>query len=94
LNTGNKQGKAHTFYIKNTGDTTMNDTVLIAIISATAALLSAVLTGVITGGKTIYRIDQLEKKVEKHNSLVERMVTVEQSCKSAHYRIDGMEGGK
>jgi tetrahydromethanopterin S-methyltransferase subunit G len=66
----------------------MNETVLIAIISSGAALMSSILTGVITGSKTIYRIDQLEKKVEKHNGLVERMVAVEQSCKSAHHRID------
>jgi tetrahydromethanopterin S-methyltransferase subunit G len=69
----------------------MVDTVLIAIISSSAALASAVLTGIITSGKTIYRIDQLEKKVEKHNCLVERMVVVEQSTKSAHHRIDHME---
>jgi tetrahydromethanopterin S-methyltransferase subunit G len=66
----------------------MVDTVLIAIISSSAALASAVLTGIITSGKTIYRIDQLEKKVDKHNGLVERMVVVEQSSKSAHHRID------
>jgi len=56
----------------------MNDTLIVAIVSACAAVFSAVLTGVITGGKTIYRIDQLEKKVDKHNGLVERMVVVEQ----------------
>jgi hypothetical protein len=66
----------------------MVDTVLIAIISSGAALASAVITGVITSGKTIYRIGQLEKKVDKHNCLVERMVVVEQSAKSAHHRLD------
>ena len=34
------------------------------------------------------RIDILSKNVEKHNNLVERMVVVEQSTKSAHHRID------
>lgn len=42
---------------------------------------------------TNYRIAQLEKKVEKHNNLVERMAIVENSVKSAHHRIDEMEGG-
>lgn len=69
----------------------MSDPVLIAIISGTAAVVSSVLTGFITGSKTIYRINQLEKKVEKHNSLVERMVVVEQSTKSAHHRLDRLE---
>lgn len=34
------------------------------------------------------RISELSSRVEKHNSLVERMVIVEQSTKSAHHRID------
>lgn len=66
----------------------MESTVMVAIITGCTSLLSAILTGVITSSKTIYRIDQLEKKVDKHNGLVERMVVVEQSCKSAHRRID------
>ena len=39
---------------------------------------------------TNYRIEQLEEKVKKHNNLVERMIIVEQSTKSAHHRIDGL----
>lgn len=34
----------------------------------------------------------LKVKVEKHNNLVERMAVVEQSCKSAHHRLDDMKG--
>ena len=37
---------------------------------------------------TNYRIEQLEKKVEKHNNLVERVTAIEYSTKSAHKRID------
>ena len=37
---------------------------------------------------TNYRIEQLEEKVRKHNNLVERMIVVEQSTKSAHHRLD------
>ena len=33
-------------------------------------------------------INRLEKKQDKHNGLIERMVVVEQSCKSAHKRLD------
>lgn len=35
--------------------------------------------------------DRLEKKQDKHNNLIERMAKVEESSKSAHHRIDGME---
>ncbi len=72
----------------------MSDTVLVAIITGSAGLLSGVISGLIAGGKMAYRIDQLEKKVDKHNGLVERMVKVEESTKSAHHRIDDIEDGK
>lgn len=38
------------------------------------------------------RFDKVEEKQDKHNNLVERMVRVEDSTKSAHKRIDGMAG--
>jgi len=44
-----------------------------------------------TGSTILWRINTLEKKVEKHNSMIERMYKVEESVKSAHKRIDGME---
>jgi len=57
------------------------------IIQIVVYLFSAAMTI----GTVLWRIKELEKKVEKHNSLVERMVVVEQSTKSAHYRIDRIE---
>lgn len=36
------------------------------------------------------RLKYLEQKQNKHNNLVERMVGVEQSMKSAHHRIDDL----
>ena len=37
------------------------------------------------------KLTTLEKKQDKHNNLIERMVRVEDSAKSAHHRIDGLE---
>lgn len=37
-------------------------------------------------------ISILSSRVDKHNNLVERMSAVEQSTKSAHHRIDRIEG--
>jgi len=65
----------------------MSDAVIQALITGGAVVLTGVITGIITGSKVVYRIDQLEKKVEKHNNLVERMIVVEESTKSAHHRI-------
>ncbi len=39
-------------------------------------------------------IRKLEEKQDKHNNLIERMVIVEQSTKSAHHRIDKLEEKK
>ncbi len=66
----------------------MNSDITMAIISFAGTLLGT-LGGIIASNKlTVYRISQLEKKVEKHNNLVERMIKVEDSTKSAHHRID------
>lgn len=51
--------------------------------------LGGSIVGILTANQlTKYRIEQLEEKVNKHNNLVERMIVVEQSTKSAHHRID------
>ena len=66
----------------------MNPEVLVAICSLVGTLIGS-LAGIMTANKlTIYRIEQLEEKVKKHNNLVERMIVVEQSTKSAHHRLD------
>lgn len=61
-----------------------------ALLSMVGTLVGSII-GVLTANKlTTFRIEQLEKKVEKHNNLVERMALVEASTKSAHHRLDEM----
>lgn len=51
--------------------------------------------GIIASSKlTSYRIEQLEKKVEKHNSVVERTFILEEKVKVANHRIDNLEERK
>lgn len=38
-----------------------------------------------------YRIEQLEKKVEKHNNFAERLPVVEEQIKVINHRIDDLE---
>lgn len=40
------------------------------------------------------QIKRLEEKQDKHNGLIERMVHVEDSTKSAHKRLDSLTGVK
>lgn len=42
-------------------------------------------------GKFEEKLMNLEKKQDKHNSLIERMIRVEDSTRSAHHRIDNFE---
>ena len=42
--------------------------------------------------RTDEKIADLASKVDKHNNLIERMVVVEQSTKSAHHRLDDIVG--
>ena len=42
-------------------------------------------------GKFEEKLTALEKKQDKHNNLVERMVRVEDSVKSAHKRLDNFK---
>ena len=65
----------------------MTDTVIVAIISLLGTLLGSF------GGTQLvkYRIEQLEKKVEKHNSTVERTYILEEKVKVANHRIEDLE---
>lgn len=65
----------------------MTDTVIVAIISLLGTLLGSF------GGTQLvkYRIEQLEKKVEKHNSIVERTYILEEKAKVANHRIEDLE---
>lgn len=66
----------------------MDSGIIVGILSLIGTS-AGTLGGIVASNKlTNFRIEQLEKKVEKHNNLVERMTVVEQSCKSAHKRLD------
>ena len=68
----------------------MENEIAVAICSLVGTLVGS-LAGIMTANRlNNYRIEQLEEKVKKHNNLVERMIIVEQSTKSAHHRIDGL----
>lgn len=65
----------------------MTDTIIVAILS-----LIGTLAGSYGGTQLIkYRIEQLEKKVEKHNSIVERTYRLEEKVKVANHRIEDLE---
>ena len=59
------------------GGVNVSEAILIALFSLIGTLVGT-FGGIITGTKLMnYRIQQLEKKVEKHNNVVERMYKAE-----------------
>lgn len=56
----------------------MSDAIIVALIGLAGSGVGS-LVGVLTSSKlTIYRIEQLEKRVEKHNNLIDRTYKLEQ----------------
>ena len=57
----------------------MSEAVIVALLSLAGTMVGS-LFGIIAASKlTNYRIEQLEKKVEKHNHVIERVYNLEKS---------------
>lgn len=65
----------------------MSDVVIVAIVSFLGTLVGSF------GGMQLvkYRIEQLEKRVEKHNNFAERIPVIEEKLAVANHRIDDLE---
>lgn len=76
----------------------MSTEIVVAVLSLIGTAVGS-LAGILTANKLMmYRIEQLEKKVEKHNNLIERTFKVEEGValldekiKVANHRIDDLE---
>ena len=65
--------------------------IIIAIISLIGTLVGT-FAGILTSTKlSNYRIEQLEKKVEKHNSVVERTALLERDMKTVWHEINELK---
>lgn len=55
----------------------MTEAIVVAILSLVGTLVGSI-AGIMTANKlVVYRIEQLEKKVEKHNNVIERVYKLE-----------------
>lgn len=66
----------------------MSDAVLVAFITGGMAIISNIMVAMAQNSKTIYRIEQLEKKMDKHNNLIERVAVIERDEKTQWKQID------
>lgn len=79
----------------------MSDTIIVALITGSVSLLGSVASMVVSARKskqqatlTIYRIDQLEEKVSKHNGIVERTYKLEGRMQEAEHDIRDLKNQK
>ena len=79
----------------------MQTEVIVALVGLAGSSLGS-LTGVVASAKlTAYRLEQLEKKVDKHNTVIERtykleetQAIMEEQMKVANHRIADLENQK
>ena len=65
----------------------MSETIIVALLSLLGTFI-----GSFSGMKLMsYRIEQLEKKVEKHNNFAERMPVVEEKIRVINHRLEDLE---
>jgi len=87
----------------------MSDVVIVALITGGLTLVGTIITNAYTHKRVkaeqaqqtqliLYRMEQLEKKVEKHNNLIERTFqlekradVVDEKIKVANHRIEDLE---
>ncbi len=76
----------------------MSSEIWVAIIAGAGTLIGT-FGGIVASSRlTAYRIEQLEKKVDKHNELIERTFRLEENCslldekiKVVNHRIDDLK---
>lgn len=56
----------------------MAESIVVALITAAGALIGTYIANRKSAALMEYRLEQLEKKVDKHNNLVERMYHIEE----------------
>lgn len=72
----------------------MSEGVLVACLSLTGTLVGS-FSGILAANKLInYRLQQLEKKVDKHNSVVERTYELEKRMSTLETEVEIYHGQK
>ena len=65
--------------------------VLHAVISAISVIASGLISAIVSNKLMKYRIEQLEKKVDKHNSVIDRTYHLEAQVEVIENEIDNLK---
>ena len=66
----------------------MSEAVIVALITGAVMLIGNIITAYYQNQKTIYRIEQLEKKQDRYNNLQDRVLENEKDIKHIYYELD------
>ena len=69
----------------------MTPEVLHALINAVSVILSGLISAIVSNKLMAYRIEQLEKKVDKHNSVIDRTYHLEAQVEVLENEIDNLK---
>lgn len=77
----------------------MSDAIVVALIGLGGSAIGSLIGVMASSRLTQYRLEQLEKKVQAHNNLIDRMYAreehdevVDEKIKVINHRIDDLEG--
>ena len=68
------------------------ETIIVALITAGFAFLGVYMSNRKQAALVAYRLEKLEEKVDKHNSVVERMYRLEETVKNLQAEVKDMKG--
>ena len=69
----------------------MTPEVLHALINAASVILSGLIAAIVSNKLMAYRIEQLEKKVDKYNSVIDRTYHLEAQVEVLENEIDNLK---
>ena len=68
------------------------ETIIVALITAGFAFLGVYMSNRKQAALVAYRLEKLEEKVDKHNSVVERMYRLEEQVKNLQAEVKDLKG--
>lgn len=73
----------------------MSEMVQVALISGLCTAIPSLIATIVMNNKNKvlweYRLDKVEEKMDKHNSVIERTYILEEKVKVANHRIEDLE---
>ena len=69
----------------------MNDSIIVAILSLVGTAIGSIVSVLTANRLTNYKIDELKKTVEKHNSLIDRTYRLEESVTLVNEKLDVLD---